>query len=161
MVMARRGAMTRPAANAFVRLFDFNAASLPPCFDVRVKGGSCVLASSFADRLSDIIELTPAERATLGGLEDRERHLRRGAILLRENDPATELFVLRQGTMMSYVLLDNGSRQILRFLFPGDILAISSLVYREAPENIAALTDCIVCPFDKSAISRLAVEHPR
>lgn len=118
-------------------------------------------ASCFADRLSDMIDLSPAERTTLEGLEERERHLKRGAILLRENDPAHEMFVLRRGTMMSYVLLDNGSRQILRFLFPGDMLATSSLVYRDAPENIAALTDCTVSPFEKTALSRLVVDHPR
>jgi CRP-like cAMP-binding protein len=121
----------------------------------------CVPASCFAERLGDLIELSPAERTTLDRLEERERHLKRGAILLRENDPASEMFVLRHGTMMSYVLLDNGSRQILRFLFPGDMLATSSLVYRDAPENIAALTDCTVCPFEKSALSRLVVDHPR
>jgi len=108
-----------------------------------------------------MIDLSPAERTTLEGLEERERHLKRGAILLRENDPAHEMFVLRRGTMMSYVLLDNGSRQILRFLFPGDMLATSSLVYRDAPENIAALTDCTVSPFEKTALSRLVVDHPR
>lgn len=108
-----------------------------------------------------MIELSPAERAMLERLEERERHLKRGAILVRENDPATEMFVLRSGTMMSYVLLDNGSRQILRFLFPGDILGISGLVYRDSPENIAALTDCTVCPFEKSALTRLIVDHPR
>ena len=118
-------------------------------------------ASCFADRLSDLIELSPAERATLDRLEERERHLKRGALIVRENDPANELYVLRAGTMMSYVLLDNGSRQILRFLFPGDILGISSLVYRDAPENIAALTDCTVSPFEKTALTRLIVDHPR
>lgn len=118
-------------------------------------------ASCFADRISDLIALSPAERATLDRLEERERHLKRGALLMRENDPATEMFILRQGMMMSYVLLDNGSRQILRFLFPGDILGIASLVYRDAPENIAALTDCTVSPFEKSALTRLVIDHPR
>ena len=118
-------------------------------------------ASCFADRLSDLIELSPAERVTLDRLEERERHLRRGAVLIREKDRANEMFILRSGMMMSYVLLDNGSRQILRFIFPGDMLAITGLVYRDAPETIAALTDCTVCPFEKSALTRLVVDHPR
>jgi len=40
--------------------------------------------------------------------------------------------------LMSSVLLDDGSRQILRFLFPGDVIALSSLVYREMPETLTA-----------------------
>lgn len=118
-------------------------------------------ASCFAERLSDLIELSPAERRTLDQLEERERNVKRGAVLVRENDRANELFILNRGLMMSYVLLDDGSRQILRFLFPGDMLAIFSLVYHDAPETIAALTDCTVCPFERSALSQLVVDHPR
>ncbi|MGH6615135.1 Crp/Fnr family transcriptional regulator [Sphingomonas sp.] len=108
-----------------------------------------------------MVILTPAEHRALERLEERERHLRRGGALIRENDRTTELFVLRKGTMMSSVLLDDGSRQILRFLFPGDMLAESSLVYREAPETITALTDCVVCPFERSAMASLIRDHPR
>lgn len=118
--------------------------------------GSC-----FAEVLSELIDLTPVEQAALERLEERQRHVRRGAVLQRENDGGGELFILRKGLMMSYVLLDDGSRQILRFLFPGDMLGVSSAIYREAPETLAALSDCVVCPFDRSALSDLMRDHPR
>lgn len=105
--------------------------------------------------------LTPSEHYALSRLEDRERALRRGGTLVRENDRAGEMFVLRKGMMMTSVLLDDGSRQILRFMFPGDMLAVSNLVYREAPETITALTDCVVSPFERSTLARLMNEHPR
>jgi CRP/FNR family transcriptional regulator len=108
-----------------------------------------------------MVELTVAERGALAQIEERERHLRRGATLQRENDPANELFILRKGMMMSSVLLDDGSRQILRFYFAGDMLAVSSLVYREAAETITALSDCTVCPFERQAFSALITAHPR
>ena len=117
--------------------------------------------SCLADRLGDLIDLTAGETVALAALEQRDRVLKRGAILFRENDRCAELFVLRRGMMMSYVLLDDGSRQILRFIFPGDIVALSPLVYRTAPETVAALTESVVCPFDRSAIGELAVAHPR
>lgn len=124
-------------------------------------GGVCVPDSCFAERLSDLVALTPGERTALKQLEERERPLRRGAILQRENDPSAELFILRKGMMMSSMLLDDGSRQILRFLFPGDMIAVSALAYREAPEALTALTDVVVCPFERSAVSRLLSDHPR
>jgi CRP-like cAMP-binding protein len=108
-----------------------------------------------------MVALTPGEHAALAKLEERERNLRRGATLQRENDLCAELFILRKGVMMSSVLLDDGSRQILRFLFPGDMIAVSALVYREAPETLTALTDAVVCPFERSAMSRLIGSHPR
>ena len=118
--------------------------------------GSC-----FAERLGDLVTLTPGEHAALERLEERERALRRGAILQREHDRAHELFILKRGTMMSSVLLDDGSRQILRFHFAGDMLAVSSLVYRAAAETITALSDCVVCPFERAGFSQLIAAHPR
>lgn len=118
-------------------------------------------ASCFADVLSELIELTSGERSALDQLEERQRHVRRGAVLQRENEAGGELFILRKGVMMSYVLLDDGSRQILRFHFPGDMLGVSSAIYREATETLAALSDCVVCPFDRAVLSRIMVEHPR
>lgn len=87
--------------------------------------------------------------------------LRRGAALVRENDLASELFVLKRGLMMSFVILDDGSRQILRFLFPGDMIALSALAYPRAPETLTALVDSVVCPFERPTLARLAIEQPR
>jgi len=117
--------------------------------------------SCFAERLGDLIDLTANEQAVLARLEDRPRTLRRGTILLREHDPLSELFILTRGMAMSYVLLDDGSRQILRFLFPGDMLAVSALVYRDSPETIVAMTDLTVCGFDRAMVAGLLTEHPR
>lgn len=118
--------------------------------------GSC-----FADVLSEHIDLTDGERATLERLEERSRTIKRGGVLRRSNDQTGELYMLRKGLMMTYVLLDDGSRQILRFHFPGDMLGLSALVYNEAPETICAVTESTVCPFERSALGELVVEHPR
>ena len=125
-------------------------------------GGPCrVPHSCFAVRFGDLIDLTASETAALVRLEERPRDLRRDTILLREHDPMSELFILQRGMAMSYVLLDDGSRQILRFLFPGDMLAVSALVYRDSPETIVAMTDVTVCPFDRTLMATLLIEHPR
>ena len=125
-------------------------------------GGPCrVPHSCFAERFGDLIDLTASETAALVRLEERPRDLRRDTILLREHDPMSELFILQRGMAMSYVLLDDGSRQILRFLYAGDMLAVSALVYRDSPETVVALTDCTVCSFDRSAMTGLVTDHPR
>ena len=97
-----------------------------------------VPASCFADVLGEHVDLSASERDALAGLEERTRAVRRGAILQRENEPCGELYVLRKGLMMSYVLLDDGSRQILRLLFPGDMIGVGNLIYRDSLETLAA-----------------------
>jgi CRP/FNR family transcriptional regulator len=120
-----------------------------------------VVGSCFAEVLGELVDLTAGEHGSLKKLEERQRHVRRGALLQRENEPCGELFILRKGLMMSYVLLHDGSRQILRFLFPGDMLGVSSAIYREAPETLCALSDCVVSPFDRAVLSEMMVAHPR
>ncbi|MEG3163245.1 Crp/Fnr family transcriptional regulator [Sphingomonas sp. PB2P19] len=105
--------------------------------------------------------MTANERAALARLEERSRILRRGTVLMRENDPMPDLFILQSGMAMSYVVLDDGSRQILRFLFAGDMMALSALAYRNSTETIVTLTDCTVCPFSRSVIAEVMLDHPR
>lgn len=120
-----------------------------------------MVASCFADGLERWVTFSQAERQALARLEERQRSVKRGTVLVRENDPSGDLFVLREGTAMSYVLLDDGSRQILRFLFPGDLLGTPALVYPRSPETLVALGDGVVCPFDRTAFTALLTEHPR
>ncbi|MCD2316678.1 Crp/Fnr family transcriptional regulator [Sphingomonas sp. IC-11] len=117
--------------------------------------------SRFAERLGEFVPLCGKERAALLQLEERQRILRRGATFVREHDPSTELFILKSGMMMSFVILDDGSRQILRFMFPGDMVALPALVYSNAPETVAALSDSVVCPFDRVMLARIAADQPR
>ncbi|AHE57313.1 Crp/Fnr family transcriptional regulator [Sphingomonas sanxanigenens] len=118
--------------------------------------GSC-----FAERLGHFLDLTEKERAALARLEERERTLKRGQMLRRENDGSDEIYVLRHGWMMSYVYLDDGSRQILRLHFPGDLIGSSNIAYRDAAESLTAITDAVVCPFEKQALRTLFDDHPR
>ncbi|MBR0552440.1 Crp/Fnr family transcriptional regulator [Sphingomonadaceae bacterium LXI357] len=111
--------------------------------------------------MNQLVALTEAERDALAELEKRERHHRRGAVIQRANEPGNDLFILRAGMMMSYVLLDNGSRQILRFHFPGDMVGMPGILYSEAPETLCVLSDCVICPFDRSALAELIEIHPR
>lgn len=123
--------------------------------------GMTVTGSCFAERLGHYLALTSNEKAALTRLEAQERSYRRGSIVRREHDRANEIFVLRTGWMYSYVLLDDGSRQILRLHFPGDLVGTSAVAFIEATDSLVALTDVTLCPFDKGALRAIYDEHPR
>lgn len=116
---------------------------------------------SLVDQIGGFLALTLKERGALERLVERERPLKRGATLVRENDHCTELFALTSGSMMSYVLLDNGSRQILRFVFPGDMIGFSVLSYGTAQETLIALSDSVVAAIERVALADIVVRHPR
>lgn len=117
--------------------------------------------SCFAERLGHYLPLTDREKAALERLEDNERRFKRGSVIRRENDRASEIFVLRSGWMYSYALLDDGSRQILRLHFPGDLVGTSGSAFVTSSDSLVALTDIKICPFDKGALSVLFEHHPR
>lgn len=118
--------------------------------------GSC-----FAERLGKHVPLSESESKALARLEETQRKVRRGAMIQRVNETVTELFVLREGRVMSFVIMPDGSRQILRVYFPGDFIGSASTVYNKAPESLVALEESVICPFDKHALRRLLEEHPR
>ena len=115
----------------------------------------------FADRIATLIPLTAEEQAAIARLEERERPIRRNAMVMRENERLTEMFVLKRGLMMSYMILDDGSRQILRFHFPGDLMGLAGLAFAKSQETIMAVTESVVCPFERSHMAELVARHPR
>ncbi len=119
-------------------------------------GGSCL-----AERLSHHIILTESERDALDSLEDDQRHVRRGTVVVAEGDASCELYVLQKGWLQSSVLLGNGGRQIMRINLPGDLIGLPGLAFEEAPETIRALTDATLCPFDRQHLATLFEAHPR
>ena len=119
-------------------------------------GGSCL-----AERLSHYVRLSPAEQEALDGLEDQARDFRRGSVIIRENERPREMFIVRSGWLHSSTVLGNGSRQIMRFLFHGDILGMSLLAFADSPETVTAVTDVSLCPFTRERFAGLIADHPR
>jgi CRP/FNR family transcriptional regulator len=119
-------------------------------------GGSCL-----AERLSRHVKLSRGEEAALARLEEQERQFRRGTIIISENEAPRELFVVVGGWLHSSVVLGNGSRQIMRFKFRGDILGLPLLAFRDSPETITAVTDVTLSPFSRERLAGLVAGHPR
>jgi CRP-like cAMP-binding protein len=111
--------------------------------------------------LAHYVTLTASEKDALHALEEQERKFRRGASIRREHDNARELFIVKNGWLHSCALLGNGSRQIMRFHFPGDIVGLSSLAFGKSSDSITAVTDVTLCPFDKDKLASLFETQPR
>ena len=118
-------------------------------------------AGCLAERLSHYVPLTPREQDALRTLEQQERSYRRGSVIRQEHDPARELFIVRKGWLYSSLILGNGSRQIMRLHFAGDILGMSGLAFGKSADSIVAVTDVALCPFDKDKLALLFRDHPR
>jgi CRP/FNR family transcriptional regulator, anaerobic regulatory protein len=119
------------------------------------------LQSCLAERLSHYVRLSEAESLSLAQLEEQQRPYKRGAVVIRENEGPRELFIVRSGWLHSSGVLGNGSRQIMRFHFQGDILGLPLLAFRDSPETVTAVTDVLLSPFSRERLAQMIGDHPR
>ncbi|HXH52765.1 MAG TPA: Crp/Fnr family transcriptional regulator [Sphingomicrobium sp.] len=110
---------------------------------------------AFAERVTRRFRISPAELAFLDRLESRAIPVARGQLIARAGEPADSAFVLMTGWVMSYTQLADGSHQVRRLHFPGDLLAMPSIPMRHHAEDIEAISDAVVAPFPKILLTRL------
>jgi CRP-like cAMP-binding protein len=119
------------------------------------------LESCLAERFSHYVRLSEAESLSLAQLEDQQRTYRRGAVVIRENESPRELYIVRSGWLHASGVLGNGSRQILRFHFTGDILGLPLLAFADSPETVTAVADVVLSAFTREKLAQLIGDHPR
>lgn len=81
-----------------------------------------------------------------------------GEILVREGDPATNLFNITAGSVRVYKLLPDGRRQIVGFLFSGDFLGLAT--GDRYAFSAEALTAGSACRFQKKTYRKMLIEQP-
>lgn len=118
--------------------------------------GSC-----FVERLGHYLRLTDGEQSALSRLEGQERVYRRGTLIRQEHERSSELFVVHSGWLLKFVLLNDGTRQILRLHLPGELVGLSCLAFPVAVESLCAATDVRVSVVDRTAMWELFADHPR
>lgn len=111
--------------------------------------------AAFVDRVTRRFAVDPRERAFLEELQSRPVRVLRGQRVAYAGEPAREAFVLMAGWVMSYSSFPDGSHQVRRLHFPGDLLAMPSIPMRHHAEDIEALSNCIVAPFQKRLLAQL------
>ena len=111
--------------------------------------------STFAERVTRRFRIDRSEIAFLESLEENPVRVRRGHTIAREGDPAEHAFVLMTGWVMSCSRFPDGSHQVRRLHFPGDLLAMPSIPMRHYVEDLEALSDAVIAPFSKRMLAEL------
>lgn len=110
---------------------------------------------AFAERVTRRFKLDPGEIAFLERLEAKPVPVRRGRIIVEEGDPASHAFVLMTGWVLSCTRFPDGSHQVRRLHFPGDLLAMPSVPMRHHAEDLEAISDALIAPFRRSVLAEL------
>jgi CRP/FNR family transcriptional regulator len=86
-------------------------------------------------------------------LKQSRRINRKGEHLFREGETAEAFFVVRSGTIKSYLLTEDGEEQVLGFYLPGDIFGLDNSESGHRLSSAVALETTSICRFPHAYLS--------
>ena len=95
-------------------------------------------------RLGRLVPLTPEETELLRELQSAGRRVERGREIVVEGRRYDGLQILLDGVALRYRVLNDGRRQVLNVVLPGDFIGFPGCFFENALYTIAALSDCTV-----------------
>jgi CRP/FNR family transcriptional regulator len=88
------------------------------------------------------------------------RSLDRGAVLYRDGDSFDALYVVRSGSLKSFVQNEAGDLQILAFHLPGEIIGFDALASNQHVSQAEALERTSICELPYGKLQQLTSEVP-
>ena len=110
-------------------------------------------------RLSTLAGLDAADQARIEELCKNVRQVPRKGYIVREGDRPEYVHVMLKGWAARFKTLQDGSRQIVDFVIPGDFCDLHVALLSEMDHGIVALTPCSVARIDEAEIAKLTSEN--
>ncbi len=83
-----------------------------------------------------------------------------GSTILMEGSNSPQLFTVLRGMGTRYTTLENGRRQVINFIFPGDFAGLQAGVMGEMKHSVEAATPMMLCVFNRSDVWQLFRASP-
>ncbi|KQI70571.1 Crp/Fnr family transcriptional regulator [Loktanella sp. 5RATIMAR09] len=83
-----------------------------------------------------------------------------GAPILMQGSNSPQLFTALHGMGLRYKYLENGQRQVVNFILPGDFIGLQAGVMGEMGHSVEATTKMTLCVFNRSAIWNFFKDNP-
>lgn len=103
---------------------------------------------------------SPEELAYVENFKRGELVCDAGATILLEGTHSPHLYTVLSGWGFRYKMLSDGRRQILNYVIPGDFLGLQGAVLDEMQHSIEALSDMILCVFERNRLPELYENQP-
>ena len=95
------------------------------------------------------------------GFKDGEVRLEKAEVLIEQETETRHLYTVLEGVLMRYRTLEDGRRQIVNFMFPGDLAGLQGAFEEPASHTVETLLDSRFCVFERSEFAQLIGQHPR
>lgn len=83
-----------------------------------------------------------------------------GSTILSEGSHSPHLYTVLSGWAFRFKTLQDGRRQILNYLLPGDLLGLQGSIMGEMEHSVEALTTMVLCVFQRDKLDSLFEGYP-
>jgi len=103
---------------------------------------------------------SPEELTFISTFKRGELHAEAGTMVLTEGTNSAQMFTLLSGWAFRHKTLDDGRRQILNYLLPGDLIGLQGSVTGEMQHSVETLTPVVLCVFQRDRLNDLFANQP-
>ncbi|MCE3518985.1 Crp/Fnr family transcriptional regulator, partial [Escherichia coli] len=96
----------------------------------------------------------------LSGFKTGELVADAGTTFLVEGANSAHLFTVLSGWAFRYKTLEDGRRQILNYVLPGDLIGLQGSLMKEMQHSIEAMSPVILCVFQRDKLPNLFRTFP-
>jgi CRP-like cAMP-binding protein len=89
-----------------------------------------------------------------------ERVVPAGGDILFQGQKSSSLYTVLSGMAVRSVTLESGQRQVISFVFPGDLIGLQSGIMGEARHSVTAVTETVLCTFPRERVWKLFKNQP-
>ncbi len=109
-----------------------------------VPGGGAAVSGPVLRKMQGFGRLEEVDAAALAMIEAGTRLVAAGTDLIREGDRPEGMIAVTEGFACRYKLRENGARQIMAYLIPGDICDFDGTVLNRMDHTVGTLSTCRV-----------------
>ena len=104
--------------------------------------------------------LTQEEVAFTQSFKSGELQVDPGTTLMLEGMPSPQIYTVLDGLGVRYKTMEDGSRQVINFALPGDLIGLQAAVMGEMSHSVEATSAMRLCVFNRCDLWRLFERWP-
>ena len=105
--------------------------------------------------------LDKEQREYMNSIKVGEKLCERGDTILREEEDLRHLYTVLEGVLIRYRSLEDGRRQIVNFMFPGDLVGLQGAFDEPSSHSVEALIPARLCVFKREEFTHLVKHNPK
>ncbi len=122
----------------------------------RIECSNCPL-----QKLNAFRDLSTSELAFMTDFKQGEFSVDKRTHVLVEFSISPHVYTVLSGILIRFKTLEDGRRQIVNYVFPGDLLGLQGAMHEPLTHGVEAMTDVKLCVFSRDRMIELFAQQPK